>query len=841
MQNVSGIFNGLSTKSIRRPVVNAKIGWRRIKDESVDFATVGTSVVGGTDIVQGEFSAITQNDLFEYFDEGDSLVSVSTDQELVEPLGGVSYGRSNILLSNTNGRYTEGVDATIGEYITRNRPVKIFMGFKDDNDSEQLLPILYGLSKDVEYQNKDKTVKLPIYDYLSYIDDYKLDAQRFANKRTDEIIGSILLEIGFVEEQFELDSGLNTIGFVWIGKDETAGSVIRKLAQSEGAYFFQDELGKIVFLNRENAINTDRIIIDRSVMVNLEEKMSRSMYNAVTVKSYPRVVLGEQNVYEADNAIEVPNGTSSFFITLENPLSSLSVPVANTNWVANSARDGSGTDETSDVDITFTDFVDTVKVNVDNSSGATAYLTTFIIEGEPAVIDRVIEETSEDLESQEEFGYLPLVVENDWITSSTYAGDLADSVIANYSPNNREIQVDIPALPQLQLGDRAVIETSRVDSFFYEFDQLNSLPNTFTKTIYQDDTGNELVQEHLDSDSSVKLGASYYIKVGQSFLTIAEDDVSNRFVYMRKVGNPDGGVVMKTYAHTGTFGVDGLPTGAVLQASYVKTDIGSDYEETLFFFYLQDDLSDATEYFSVLEYDGGDADNYYEILVDSTNAGDGNGAVYDGSWSAIGDLKHSFYDVFQHDVPDLYFDNGLVFTAVTSNYGSQEIVYSKPVVFENAMIEISASEWGDSTNQWELFLYLYIDANNGLWFEVYSGDVTIWSEAGGVRGDIFYEPNTGRVEDNRSFRLIQAGGYIYAQSSKNGVDWITVGEISNPDWVGDNMELRVLSEAYGSVSNASQRFVLSGLKYTGFEEKQIKRIQNRFSLSDGLIQSLYLR
>lgn len=842
MQSISGIFNGLSKKSIRRPVVSTRIGWRRIKDDGVDFAVVGTSVVGGTDIVQGEFTAITQSDLFEYFEEDDRLISVSTDQELVEPLGGVFYGRSNVLLSNTDKRYTEGYDPTIGNYITRNRPVKVFMGFKDDNDSVQQLPILYGLTKDIEYQNKDKTVKLPIYDYLSHIDDFKLSAQRFISKRTDEIIQSILEEIGFVPEQFALDTGLNTIGFVWIGKDETAGTIIRKLCQSEGAYFFQDELGRIVFMNRENAINTDRLIIDKSDMVEYEENMSGKVYNAVTIKSYPRVVLAEQDIYVADNAIEVPTGVSSFFVTLTDPLGSLSTPISNTNWVANSARDGSGTDETADVAITFTDFVDTVKVNVNNTSGAVAYLTTFIIEGEPAVVEKVIEETAEDLTSQEEFGYLPLVVENDWITSATYASDLADSVILNYSPNNRETKISMPALPQLQLGDRAIIETSKLGGFNYEFDKLNTLPGSFSKVIYQDDSGNELIQEHLSSNSSVKLGASYYTKVGQSFLTLVnDDDIGNRFVYMRKVGNPEGGVVMKTYAHSGTFGSGGVPTGAVLQTSIVKDDIGTDYSACLFAFYFPDDLLATTEYFSVLEYDGGDANNYYEIQIDTTDAGDGNGAVYDGSWTAIGDLKHSFYDQYQHDVPDLSFDNGLVFTAVTSNYGSQELVYDTPLIFENAVLEFSASTWGDSTNQWGFYVYLYIDANNGLWFEVCSGDITVWAEDGGVNDDLFYEENTGQVEDNRSFRLIQAGGYIYVQSSKNGIDWITVGEISNPSWVGQEMTYKVLVEAYGSIPGALQRFVLRNLRYTGFEEKQIKRIQNRFSLSDGLIQTLYLR
>lgn len=843
MQNVTGVFDGLSKRSIRRPVVDVKIGWRRIKDENIDFAVVGTSTVGGGDIVQGEFTSITNNDLFEYFIESDNLVSVSTDQELVEPLGGVSYGRSNILLSNTDDRYIAGKDATIGQFITRNRPIKLFMGFTDDNDTNQEIPLLYGLSKDIEYQSANKLVKIPIYDYLSFIDDYGLNSQRFVAKRTDEIIESILTEIGFVPEQYELDTGLNTIGFAWISKDQTAGSIIRRLCQSEGGYFYQTETGKIVFLNRDNAINTDRTLIDKGEMLELEESISNNMYNSVTVKSYPRIVLAEQTIYEADNAIEIPTGTSSFFITLDDPLSSLSSPVATTNWVANSARDGSGTDETADVDVTLTDFVDTIKVNVNNTSGDVAYLTTLLLEGEPTVVEKVIEEEFEDTTNQEEFGFLPLEVANDWITDNAYASDLAEDIVTKYSPSNREYKIKLPARPQIQIGDRMIIEVAKGDGFEVNFDEAETFPNEFTyETVYYSDE-DVVWQEHLVTDSTVKLGSAYYTKIGQSFLLdIYTRYMRNRFIYMRKVGNPEGDVVMKTYAHTGTFGIDGTPTGAELQSGTLVSEIGTDFGAVQFNYAGGILLPESLPYFSTFEYDGGDADNYYEIQIDTSNAGDGNGATYDGSWAVIGDLKHTFYSTYQNPVSDLYLDNGLNMELVSSqNYMYHYVEYQGTIIFENSGIELNLSRWGESNNQWTFSFDLYIDANNGLQIHIYNADLYITSKDAGVTTYVFYEYDTGILTDNRSLRLIQAGDYIYAQSSKDGVNWVTIGEIANPSWVGQPMLPYIYVDAFGNIPDFRQNIVIKSIKYLGFEEKQVKRIQNTFSVGDGLLQTLYLR
>ena len=454
MQKVTGEFDQLSHKHTRKPVADVGISWTRAKSETIDFAVVGTTLLGDGDIIQGELGVITNADLFEYYDESDNLISLSTDLERVEPLGGVSYGRASIILDNTDGRYTENIDTTIGTSLVRNRPAKLFLGFQNENDSSLEIPIIYGITKDIEKDETKKTVKIPMLDYLSIIDNFELTNQVFVNKRTDEIIESILIEMGFVTEQYSLDIGSNTIGFVWIPKGAKAGNVIRQLAQSEGGEFYQNELGDVLFRTFNNLQLVDTVNISQDDVLKEDVKYSDKVYNHVTVKAQPRIVLAEQTIYEATNTIEVPTGLSDFFITLENPLSTLSTPVATTNWTANSVRDGSGSNVTASVAVTLTNFIDSIKVSINNTSGNIAYLQTLLLEGEPAVVEKVIEEVAEDTASQEEYGVLPLVIENDFITDADWASNYAQNIIDNFVPTREEFNLIIPALPQLMVGDK---------------------------------------------------------------------------------------------------------------------------------------------------------------------------------------------------------------------------------------------------------------------------------------------------------------------------------------------------------------------------------------------------
>lgn len=132
------------------------------------------------------------------------------------------------------------------------------------------------------------------------------------------------------------------------------------------------------------------------------------------------------------------------------------------------------------------------------------------------------------------------------------------------------------------------------------------------------------------------------IRAAQSFNGVFGKLTSVKF-YCAKFGSPTGNAVAKLYAHSGTFGTNGVPTGAALATSG-NVDVSTfptQPTHTLFEFTFtganQYALVAGTKYFITIEYSGGDASNQVYVGVDdSASTHEGNGAYLIGTtWTTI--------------------------------------------------------------------------------------------------------------------------------------------------------------------------------------------------------------
>jgi len=122
---------------------------------------------------------------------------------------------------------------------------------------------------------------------------------------------------------------------------------------------------------------------------------------------------------------------------------------------------------------------------------------------------------------------------------------------------------------------------------------------------------------------------------GQSF-TGDGGVLGHCYFHLSKANSPTGSAYAKLYAHTGTFGTDGTPTGAALATSLavdVSTLTGT---PTLTKFIFDDDnqytLGSGTKYFIVIEYTSGTSSNTVLVGDDgSSPSHGGNAATYASS------------------------------------------------------------------------------------------------------------------------------------------------------------------------------------------------------------------
>lgn len=125
---------------------------------------------------------------------------------------------------------------------------------------------------------------------------------------------------------------------------------------------------------------------------------------------------------------------------------------------------------------------------------------------------------------------------------------------------------------------------------------------------------------------------SAIVQIGQSF-TGDGINLTSCKLYLKKEGSPTGNVYIKLYAHTGTFGETGTPSGSALATSdpINITTVGASaaLHEFTFSGAQQYTMTSGTKYFLVVEFAG--ASNLRVGGDVSSSAHAGNMATYNGS------------------------------------------------------------------------------------------------------------------------------------------------------------------------------------------------------------------
>ena len=479
------------TATSRQPRYVLRVAWNRDVDETITWGVVGTSTVGGKDLVQGEQTIITKPDTFNYIDESERVMKIETERILEEPLGGIAYAQADFTLDNTSLRFTPNINSTVGTALLPNRPCKIYLGLKV-NDVDKAVPNLYGLTGMPREQKANRTVEIHAFDYLKFLDEFAIESTMYQDQRSDEIIEDILLnKVGFSTDQYVLAVGLNLIPFAWFEKGTTAGQAIRKLCEAEEGVFYQDETGMLKFDNsrkaREAPWNSSVYTINPEDVLLWEEESNPILINRCVVKAEPRAVQAVQEVWRDGVVEEVQSGTTiEVWAHFDDPVTSITTPVAGTDYIANSASDGTGSVMTSQVSIAVTTFAQDAKLEITNNGSGTAYLTVLRLRGTPATLTASIDKIYEDNASISTYDRQELIIENNLIASESFARYLAQAIVNKYKTPRKSLIVTLPAIPTIQLKDIVTVkdlDQGTTKSYRVMRVQNNMFPGEYTQRL----------------------------------------------------------------------------------------------------------------------------------------------------------------------------------------------------------------------------------------------------------------------------------------------------------------------------------------------------------------------
>lgn len=463
-------FDSTTTAAVREPVASLGIAWTRISTVG-DFFTIGTSTIGGTDIIKGlGVSAITNPDAFEFFDETNSVIRLEYERHLLEPLGGTSIAMADIVLNNTDLRFTPEYNSTIGTALRPQRPMRIFMGFKV-RGQDKTIPIIKGVTVEDPREDKSRrTVKIKCVDYVRWLNEQPQETAIFTDQRSDQIIESILSTAGVGSDNYQLDTGLNTIGFAWFEKGSTAGERIRKICEAEEGIFYQDEAGILRFENRDKyssaPYNASVWDIEPDDIIRWEHDLTSKIINRVLVIGKPRTIQAEEEIWRAGEEIQVAGSSSkTIWANFEDPVSSFTTPVQDTDFKAFSATGGGGSDISSDVSFVITSFTTSVKMVITNANAGTAYLNFARMRGTPVTVDQTIKEVFWDTDSINDYNEHQVIIENEFIDDSTWAASLAQKLVQRHKRPNQVLRLTVRGIPQLQLRDQVRVKDQDLGTY----------------------------------------------------------------------------------------------------------------------------------------------------------------------------------------------------------------------------------------------------------------------------------------------------------------------------------------------------------------------------------------
>jgi|GEM_PF-734488 len=504
MQAVSSTFQANTVAANQYPTYAILISWLETINTSYSFFTIGTSKIGGPDVIKGSGSSVTFLDRYQYTDYSQYGVSVDVNQALGQYPYGTLMAMCTIKLENTSQIFTQGNDPTIGNYILPNRPVKFTVGFASDINGSSREDIAmfagYSTAPDNDILNRDTT--LICYDGMNYLNNTPsagggplaaANGGVYVNTYAHLIIADLMQEAGFSSSQYVIEQSLQQpIGFLapinFQGGTNTGGNqgsigyIISALCEAELGIAFFDEAGIFHFWNRQHIPNNQTVqwkfdynetlgggnntgIVDYSIE-------NTPVINDVVVVANPRAVQAKQEVWQLTQPFLIPAGsTAQLSVDFTDadgalPVTSVDTPVyytsaTSSNYSTNLNQDGSSTlDVHGNISITGT----TLKgsnylITFQNTYSQPVYVTSLNLYGTPAKVTMQINQEFSDATSIGLYGAnpanngLPIKIANDLIQDPNTANSIAYQLVTDYKIPQQRIVAEVMSVPQIQFGD----------------------------------------------------------------------------------------------------------------------------------------------------------------------------------------------------------------------------------------------------------------------------------------------------------------------------------------------------------------------------------------------------
>ena len=468
MQSVNAVFTTEEKTSFRQIAESFLVSWHRYNILGSKTFTIGSSLIGGNDLIGINPGAIGSPGNYKYFDESSYLMSLAIERGYNMPTGGLTIAQAEALLDNTTQRFTPrsmGGNSEISTAILPSRPALMNAGF-NINGIDQTLPLFAGVTSDQPVVNvRNRTLSLKMLDYVNFFSGKKLDnAVMFTGQRTDQVLTTLSTLLGMNTAQYDYDLGINVIPFGYFPSGTSFADAFGQLVEAENGHYYQDEAGIFKFENRQHWSNSPytnvQKVISTGQVIDAQSPDTSHLVNVVEINSNIRTKQQQDVVFRLDVTapILIPaKSNTDVFLDFSDPVMAVTDPSYGGSvsyFIANTISDGSGTDVSANL-VPSRDalFADSIKYTFTNNGTQDAWLTSLVVSGRSAKTTTTLYYRAQDDSSITAFDEHGITISNDFISSQSWAASYAQMILNDFSnPENIQI-ITIRAVPELQMGD----------------------------------------------------------------------------------------------------------------------------------------------------------------------------------------------------------------------------------------------------------------------------------------------------------------------------------------------------------------------------------------------------
>lgn len=269
------------------------------------------------------------------------------------------------------------------------------------------------------------------------------------NKRSDEIITLLVGNLPRAPYATAIGTGLDTYPYALdTARDDRPNPVLQEIARvtaSEMGYFYQLGNGTVTFVPRFGRLNQAVSLTLDDTMSGLEISSDRNqLLSRVQTIIHPRTVdTVAQVLYRLQDIPQIGNGETLTIVGgYTDPNSraqrvggtSMITPVATTDYTANSAQDGSGTDYTGSITVTATYGSNAARYSITNGAGTAVYLTKLQARGIGIYDYEQTVAEAEDALLSAEFGEQVQAIDMPYQSDVALGQGLAEYLLDLYGP-----------------------------------------------------------------------------------------------------------------------------------------------------------------------------------------------------------------------------------------------------------------------------------------------------------------------------------------------------------------------------------------------------------------------